>query len=366
MNLRLFVFLVVLVLTLSFAVFALFLVTGTFAAGLSTSERMVENILTSVSAGIARDYGQYTLQAIDFSGKLSGNIEKKTAQLGISIPELKNHPSKLEEIIDDEFDQSLLSLLIAKSSGIFFILNATVNPALEGAGSSRAGLYLKNMEPGIVSASPGITILRGSPATGRSKSMPLHAQWKMEFDVSDAPYYQLPQEVAWRNPALPLSRLCYWSPPLRLDDSSETVMLCSVPLIDSKGNVFGVCGLEIGEMQFKLSYMPDNSVYKRIFCLLSPVKGQTMDPRRSMFAGGYSANRSADARGVLVISDQRSYFYLYKKPDRQESFLGLHRLLQLYPGDSAFSEEQWAVAVMVPEGDIVGPVIRLNLILFFS
>lgn len=39
----------------------------------------------------------------------------------------------------------------AKSSGVFLVLDATVNPDLPDARFSRACLYLKNMEPNIVS-----------------------------------------------------------------------------------------------------------------------------------------------------------------------------------------------------------------------
>lgn len=367
LNLRLFLFLAVLVLTIFFGVIAVLLATGTFTAGLSESERIVENELLNVSKDILEDYGQLSLRAIDFSKKLSSSIEERAVKLGISIPDLQDHPEKLEEIICGEFDQSLFSLLIAKSSGIFFILNATVNPALEKVKGSRAGLYIKNMEPNIISSSPpNIIILRGFPSIGRKKTLALHAQWKMEFDISDAPYYHRPQEAANLNPNLPLSRLYYWSAPLKLTGASEVVMLCSVPLIDSGGNVFGVCGFEISEMLFKLSYMPDNSIFKRLFCVLSPVTEHTLEFHQSMFAGGYSAKMISSGKDDLNISGQSRFFYTYKKQDQDASFLGIHTPVQLYPKDSAFYKEQWAAAVMVPEIDITSSVTRLNLLLFSS
>ena len=125
--------------------------------------------------------------------------------------------------------------MVAKSSGVFFILDATINPALAHAANSRAGLYIKNMEPNVISASsPNIIILRGFPGIGRKNFLPLHAQWKMEFDIGNAPYYHRPMEAANANPHLPLSRLYYWSDAMKLPGTSEEVMLCAAPLMDSK------------------------------------------------------------------------------------------------------------------------------------
>jgi hypothetical protein len=65
---------------------------------------------------------------------------------------------------------------------------------LINASDSRAGLYIKNMEPGIPSdSSEYILLLRGFPGIGREENgIALHSQWKMEFNVSDADYFHKP------------------------------------------------------------------------------------------------------------------------------------------------------------------------------
>ncbi|MDD2585794.1 MAG: LuxR C-terminal-related transcriptional regulator [Syntrophomonadaceae bacterium] len=363
LDFRLFLFLVVLVLTIILGVIAILFITGTFTAGLSGNEKIVENELLHVSQGISQQYGDLSLQAIEFSKQLSQSMEGKTGKLGIPVSNLQDHPEMLEEIISDEFDRVLFSLQRAKSSGVFFILNATVNPALDNAENSRAGLYIKNMEPNIISSSaPNIIILRGVPSISRNNSLSLHAQWKMEFDVSDAPYYHRPMNAAHANKLLPLSRLYYWSTVFTMPDTSEEVMLCSVPLIDSHGNVFGVCGFEISSMLFKLSHMPNNSIYNRLFCVLSPIKEGTIEFHQSMFAGGYSARIISKGSETLKVSENRRSFYSYRH-DQDSSFLGIHTPIHLYPQDSAFADEQWVAAIMVPEEDVVSSISKLNLLL---
>ena len=362
MILRLFLFLIVLVLTIFLGVIAILFITGTFTAGMSESQRMFENELLHVSQDISNQYGELSIQAIEFSKELSRSIEDKTNKLGIPVSDLHEHPEILERVISGELDRTLFCLQRSKSSGVFFILNATINPALDKAKNSRAGLYIKNMEPNIISSSsPTIIILRGIPSISRNNSLSLHAQWTMEFDVSDAPYYHRPMNAANVNRNLPLSRLYYWTPKLTLPNTSEEVMLCSVPLIDSQGNVFGVCGIEISTMLFKLTHMPNNSIYSRLFCVLSPTTEGTIKLQQSMFAGGYSARIMSKGNDTLKISDNRRSFYSYNNQD--SSFLGIHTPANLYPKGSAFYDEQWATAIMVPEDDLVSSITKLNLLL---
>lgn len=363
---RLFLLLVILVFTIITGAVALMLATGTFTAGLTQSKMIVENELLHASQEISQRYGQISQQSVEFSKAVSEAIENELKDLGIPVSSLHRHPEVLEEILSMQYDRALFALQISKSSGAFLILDATVNPSLENAQNSRAGLYLKNMEPNIISSStPTIIVFRGFPSIGRRNHLSLHAQWQMEFDIENAPYYHTPMAAAASNPDLPLSRLYYWCPAFTLQGTGEQVMLCSVPLIDSTGTVFGVCGLEISDMLFKLSHMPERGIYSRLFCVLSPMSGNTLAFDRSLFAGGYSAKTVLRSNGILEIADNDTPFHSYSQ-NGVSLFLGLHTLIKLYPEGSAFSHENWAAAIMVPQEDIVAIISRLNLLLFSS
>lgn len=362
MGIRLFLLLMVLVITIMLGVIAILIITGIFTAGISESERLVENELNHTTAEISRQYGELSVQAIEFAKQLSQSIEKTSQQLGIPVAHLQEHPDKLEEVIAAQFDLAYLSLQKSKSSGIFFILDATVNPQLYNAQYSKAGLYLKNMEPNIISSSaPNIIVFRGFPSIGRSNLLSLDTQWQMEFDIHQAPYYHRPMEAARLNQELPLSRLYYWTPALTLPETSGEVMLCSVPLIDSQGNVFGVCGVEVSGMFFKLSYMPHQTFFNRLFCVLAPQSGSTLDLSQSLVSGGYSVRNIVRNNSPLLITKNERSFYIYREGNN--SFWGLHTPVRLYPEGSAFAGEKWIAAVLIPEQDLVTSVTRLNVLL---
>jgi len=360
MRLRLFLFLVVLMVTMVLGVIVILLLTGTFTAGLNESKNLFTNELIHISEDVSKQYGQLSVQAVEFSKDLSRSIEKKMHQKGLNVADLQSNPEILEDLLAGEYERALFSLQKTKSSGVFIILDATKNTKIVNSENSRAGLFIKNMEPNILSSSSStILLLRGFPNIGRKNSIPLHAQWSMEFDITDAPYYQLPLRGADMQ-TLPLSRLYYWNPAITLPGTSEEVMLCSVPLIDSVGNIFGACGFEVSAMLFKLAHMPDNSTYNRIFCMLAPISKNIFDTSKALFSGGYSTKNSILNDQLLHITESRKSFFSYRK-ENGSSFVGFHVPVKLYPEGSAFFGQKWAVALMIPAEDISDAVISSNL-----
>ncbi|MHB8129834.1 MAG: response regulator transcription factor [Mobilitalea sp.] len=363
LRLRLFLFLLVLVLTMAAGVIVILLVTGTFSAGITESRQLVRNELLRSSQDISSQYGQLSVQAVEFSEELSQRIEENLRKQNLSLAYLSGNPKQIEELISDLFEKTYYSLEKSNCSGAFFILDTTVNPSLENSNYSKAGLYIKNLEPNVISASsPNITILRGFSSIGRENSIDLHTQWSMEFDIRDSNYYYAPIEAAENYKDIPLNKLYHWSDPLILPGTSEEVMLCSVPLIDSKNNVYGVCGFEISSMLFKLSHMPVNNLYPRMFCMLSPLSDNTVPINRSMFAGGYSVKTISEDNSDLTIKESKRSFTTYIS-NYETVYLGFHIPAQLYPSGSPFSNESWITAILVPKEDIVDSITRLNIIL---
>lgn len=361
--LRLFLFLLVLVLTMVAGIIVILLVSGSFTAGLSESKKLLRNELLKTAQDISEEYGKLSVQAVEFSSELTLKIEDSLTEQDISFSELANHPERIEKLVLDLYERTYYSLQKSHCSGAFFILDTTVNTSLENAEYSKAGLYIKNMEPNIVSAStPSLTLLRGLSSIGRINSINLHTQWSMEFDISEALYYTKPIEAVKNNRNLSLSKLYYWSEPQRIPNTSEEVMLCTVPLIGSRGEVYGVCGFDVSSMLFKLSYMPNNEVFTRMFCMLAPYEDNIISIDRSMIAGGYSIRDLSKNTSKLWHKDRKKSFSSYGYED-EELYLGYHTNTQLYAKGSPFYNDTWVTAVMVPKKDIISSITKLNIVL---
>lgn len=365
MRIQLFLLLTLLVVSTILGVLVILTINGTFTMGIRETEKDISQELTHLHQEIDHQFDQMSAHTVEYANELSFQLERNLAQRGLHPEDLKNHPELLEEVIASEYDLSLFTMQRAQSSGVFLILDATVNPEGDHAEFSKSGLYIKDMEPNILhSGSSYLFILRGPSEIGRQHAVTLHPQWRMEFDVDNAPYFQNPIRAAREND-LPVSRLYYWNPGTTLPGTSEEVMLCSAPLVDSRGGVYGVCGLEISSMLFKMSHIPENNNYQRLLCLLAPQTGSKLSVSESLASGSYSL-RNIKENGQSLFIKENEPFPSYRM-DNGPLFSGLHKKIGLYPQDSAFKEESWVVLLAMPDEDISASVIQLNkklLILF--
>ncbi len=359
LRLKLFLLLTLLIISILFSVIIILIATGTLTAGLRETEKDMRAELYRFKNDVAEQYGQVSAHTVQFSKDLSKDIESELDAQRLSPSELQSHPEVLESLTAEEYDRCLFAMQKANGSGVFFILNATVNPSLEKSTESRAGLYLKNMEPNILnSASDYVLILRGEPGVGKQNGITLHSQWRMEYDIAGAAYYSAPIQAA-NETDLPLSRLYYWSSAIALPGTTEQIMLCSAPLIDSKGNVFGVCGFEVSSMLFKLSHMPGSDLSQRAICILAPASGRKLYISQAMAAGGYSVRSFKEQNQVLTIREDEP-FNSYREMGGA-LFSGFHEPVSLYPKGSAFEKEKWIAALIIPDEDISASVVARNL-----
>ena len=363
LRLRLFALLVCFLFAIGAGFMIILQLTGAFSSGVQESRVWMKNELSHLNGDAEENFGKISVQGIDLAQLVSESIEKDLRTAGGSIDALQSTPEHLEPLLGGQLDNLTAALKNTKVSGAFIILDATINPSLPDAASSRAGIYLKNKEPNIVhSADTSIRLLRGPFAVAREWGLELLPQWRMEFSLPEDSLFRK-VVVAARGSKLPLSRLYYWSPRTRLEGDSESVMLLFVPLISKSGAVFGVCGFEVSSMLFKLAYSSDNSIYSWIFTTLSPVDGNSISMCNGLIAGNYYLTNQLMCASVRIDGGDGS-FSSYQAEDGT-AYTGLHTPISLYPSDSAFAQECWLLAVMMPEEDLARALEGKNNLLYF-
>jgi len=349
MRIRLFAFFLVFFFTVMIGIIIILMANGVFKIQNKEIKIFMKHELSDISKKIYNDFEIISVHCVDLSKELSLSLEKQFDELGITSNQLQENPQLLECLLDSQMNKLNDALKTTKSSGVFLILDATVNPKLENSEYSRSGLYLKNMEPNIInSAFSNIRFLRGPMSLAKKYNIYVLPQWDMEFIVNDKDYYFKTIENAKSN-NLPVSRLYNWSITDTLQKNNEPVLLCSIPLIDSNGYVFGVCGFEVSSMLFKLSYFPDNDLYGRIFCIFSKIDKEKIVGNKSFITGNYYQRDIKD--DLFSIQLNQNELNSYYQNDAT-SFLGLHKSVSLYPKDSPFEHENWIIAIMMSKKDL--------------
>ena len=347
MRLRLFLFLILFLNTIILGVLLVLFSVGIFKAGLLEHSSVLEMELTHLGEDIYKSFGSLSVLNVDLARELSLSLERNLKEHEGSIDSLQKNPQLLEHLLEDELARLTNALEKSRGSGVFLMLDATVNPELPSSRNSRACLYLKNMEPNIVNGlAANLRLCLGPMAIARNNKIHILPQWQMELDVGKMTGFTEVMATSSEK-ELPPSRLYHWGEVTSLPGNSERIMLCTVPLISSDGTVFGLCGFEVSEMLFKLSYTPESASYDHLFCLLSPLEKNTLRLSGALFAGSFAAGLASPEQTEMEISPGSGELYSYRQSEK-ESYAGLHRTMSLYPRDSAYGDEQWAVVLMMP------------------
>ena len=370
LQIRLFIFLSCFVFGIAMAFVLLMMVTGVFNAGEKENEHWIAGEMSHISENIYADFGRLSVNGTQCAAQLSKDIDIWLEENGMSASMIKEHPEKIEGLLSSQTPYLFSVLQSNQCSGTFLILDASMNTQNDSS-DSRAGIFLKRTEPNKVNlVSSKIYFLRGPAEIARNMGIGLLGQWQMEFDVSQSDYFNKVVNTARQNNRLPSNRLYYWTDRMILKGNSESGMLFCMPLIGQDGTVYGICGFEFSSMLFKLSYSPDNSQYAEIFATLSPVQDGRLNTSSGLIAGNsYLTNQAA---GEFIKKEDKSTRFAqterfaFLNTDTGMKYIGMCQPLKLYATDSPYREDEWEIALLMPESNWKTAVIGNNGILYIA
>lgn len=156
-------------------------------------------------------------------------------------------------------------------SGAFFILDATVNTEAESADTSRMGVYLRFSDlKAVGTANQHMVYFRGAADIARKKQIQMHNRWNLEFDTSLIPCYETLLEFRQSR----LAEGAMWTERIQLSDTWEDVILLCVPVLDQNGVPWRICGVELSQLYFVLSYPAAESRFGKYDYTPCPGRGQ--------------------------------------------------------------------------------------------
>ena len=227
----------------------------------------------NTTSALAGQMDQLTAQSIALSEELTRELDKQLAAGGRTFSALNDDPGAIAAVETALYPALNTYLKSSACSGAVFCLDATANTALPGAATSRAGLYLRYSALRAIGATDQhVTCFRGAAETARSAQVQMHNRWNPELNVQAVPgYTQLLRASDGR-----LAERCLWTGRIALPDTWESVTLLCVPLLDSAGNVRGICGAELSDLYFRLTYPAVDSAYGSMVTVLAPIDGDRL------------------------------------------------------------------------------------------
>ena len=258
---------------------------------LNPTDRQIMNDLnlrlSAYSERIERDCDELAACAISFSGQLETSIQNYLAENNISFDEFKNNSEDIDILQNILYESVYLNMQVAPASGAFYILDTTANSNSENPLYS--GIYLKYINLcSENTVNNDFSIYRGSFSTGKNKGINFHSGWKNE---SSTVFFDNCDEVFADGTHFVLSHA------VPIPDTWERARYIYVPIRDYNDNIIGVCGFEINDLLFQLSYKTVNGQWGSETCGL-------LDEQGGVYSGQFSSGRYNNTDNSLNIENR--------------------------------------------------------------
>lgn len=275
---------------------------------------------------IVHHFDSLAAAGINLSGNMSAAIENYLQQDGIAFSSLTDNPAGISALETILFAPLMQQIHQEDCSGVFVLLDTTINSSLENADSSRAGLYLK--VNGYNSTYDSVSLLRGSAEIARANGIMPHRKWKLEFNTDVFPSYR----DVLTDAQLPSTKSYRFTEIYTLPGTEDDIMLLTVPMVGKDGTCYGICGFEISESYFK-SYHAQPTKVDYLTYMLTPFPSSVIDTADG-FSCGVSDGYYRAPQGQLSLHDNRNGLFVFNGDEIP--YLGVTREISLSPNSPAY------------------------------
>ncbi len=294
-----------------------------------------------------------TLSA-DMTEMLSDSLEAQNT----SIADLNDNREVIAHLQKDMIEPLKQKLLQTDCSGVFVMLDATVNSSLPEASVSKTGLYLQ--VSGYDRTASDILLYRGIADIAKSHNIMPHRKWHLEFRTDlFADYAEIVPSVS-SSP----KQAFRITEPFKLPGTSDYVLLVTAPLLGKDGTYYGICGYEVSASYFMIHHEQPSKL-KHLSCLLSTAHENILITSEALSCGSSDAyfHTLTEDYAILKKNENLSVFQ-----DESFSYIGICRTIALS------SVREHMMVVMIPKSDydrmlsknLIQTTVFLLLLLFFT
>lgn len=298
--------------------------------------QVMENQLHTTYNKVSEEMETYTGYSLQLSRELEQDIKNFLDEKGMSVSDLNNQPEALLEVQKMMYSELNTTIRLGRSSGVFALVNATVNTQISEADKSRSGVYLRliNVSSNVI-LSPETILFRGNTEIARENGLELHNRWNMELNTEGLLGYQELETGLGQSESG-----YYWISRMNLKNTWEDVILLLVPMYADSGEFLGACGIELNDVHFSLEYPATASSYGSMVTVIAPVENGNLRLDQGM--AGNTEGTWLDTAESLSIIEKNVYYSTYRST--KCDYYGIQMPLEI-PGSGG---QEWAVAVLIP------------------
>ena len=322
------------------------------------------------STYIRNDFRQKPILVQEYAEQLDMIIAEVLEQRGASIAELQTNKALCTGILE-ACSETVVSLLRrAMVNDAFLILETGELYESDAGGTSRAALYLRDLDPNSGSGYGDLLMELGPTSVSMKLGITRDSGWSPYFvssphDPKNADFYDRPMQAARENRGFPANALGYWSEFSRPSSLAQPSMKYSLPLLAPDGTVYGILGVGLMESAV-LANIPANDFLSDAACYVLG-RGSAQSGFDIVFHSGSAFSSLVGNASKLFIGDKLEGAQDIYSLDMNAStpLLGSLQYLELYNQSSAY-EERWALISVANAGSVLRPVTFLSQMLMVS
>ena len=292
---------------------------------------------------VASHFERLAAAAIRLSEDTTVLLEDYLAEKNLSFADLNDVAARIASVQELLMEPMAQKMQQEDCSGIFVLLDATVNRAAGDAEKSNTGVYLQRS--GYKNSDESVLLYRGLTAVAKRHGIVPHRKWQLEFRTDVFPNYA---EIAARA-SQPLEKAYLLTDRFTLPRTSDDAVLMALPIVGSNGEFYGVCGFEVSASYF-VAYHAQPTKITHLTCLLAQREQQSVHAAEGLSCGTTEGYYLAP-RGDLTIKGTEDGLLHFS--GEEISYVGVAQHLSLFPGDTAHM-----LSVMMPKADYDRAVMR--------
>lgn len=290
-------------------------------------------------------------------------IQTELSQNNIELDQLADKPDLQNRILDTLLPQLIYIIRRNYVTGAFLIIDAPAS-TVKTDEFFYPGLYIRNDDPSSYSSSnDDILVSKGPAEVVQNHNIALGVDWSPFFTISPKSselayrYFTAPINAALRHPNEQARNLGFWNILFKPDSLSDEVITYSIPIMDKRGNIYGVIGIDLSAryVQSFLNFDELDISKQGIYCIAVHDlndNSQTFSP--IVFN---SAANNVKVNHIPIFKNINDEYRTLDMLDEGRKFTEKYSLaiepFHLYQNNAMYENQEWVLIGLTPESNVL-------------
>jgi len=290
-------------------------------------------------------------------------IQTELSQNNIEIDQLADKPDLQNRILDTLLPQLIYIIRRNYVTGAFLIIDAPAS-TVKTDEFFYPGLYIRNDDPSSYSSSnDDILVSKGPAEVVQNHNIALGVDWSPFFTISPKSselayrYFTAPINAALRHPNEQARNLGFWNTLFKPDSLSDEVITYSIPIMDKRGNIYGVIGIDLSAryVQSFLNFDELDISKQGIYCIAVHDlndNSQTFSP--IVFN---SAANNVKVNHIPIFKNINDKYRTLDMLKEGRKFTEKYSLaiepFHLYQNNAMYENQEWVLIGLTPESNVL-------------